>query len=43
MGTRAWTLSTLLGCCAWILHGRSYILLLAHVLPEPCQGAAGTL
>ncbi|XP_059335748.1 mucin-4-like [Ammospiza nelsoni] len=21
MGTRAWTLSTLLGCCAWILHG----------------------
>ncbi|XP_050834025.1 mucin-4-like [Serinus canaria] len=21
MGTRGWTLSTLLGCCAWILHG----------------------
>ncbi|XP_038002494.1 mucin-4-like isoform X2 [Motacilla alba alba] len=21
MGTGAWTLSTLLGCCAWILHG----------------------
>lgn len=43
MGTRGWTLSTLLGCCTWILHGMSSIFLLAHVLPEPCQGAAGTL
>lgn len=39
MGTRGWTLSTFLGCCAWILHGMSYIFLLAHVLPEqvPCE------
>ena len=43
MGTRGWTLSTFVGCCVWILHGMSYIFLLAHLLPEPLQGKAGTV
>lgn len=43
MGTRRWMLSTFVGCCVWILHGTSYIFLLAHVLPEPLQGTANTL
>lgn len=43
MGTKGWTLSTFVGCCIWILHGMSYIFLLAHVLPKPVQGTAGML